>query len=100
MLILFRSAFVILYTVVSHSATTSAVRGVFKKKDSSPMSVPASKVRTRILAIGLTSCSGSPDQHAQNMPHKNIPGALDENFIMDEMTLILMNGVRTCFPVV
>ena len=30
---------------------------------------------------------------AQNMPHKNIPGALDENFIMDEMTLILMDPV-------
>jgi hypothetical protein len=30
---------------------------------------------------------------AQNMPHKNIPGALDENFIMDEMTLILMEPV-------
>jgi hypothetical protein len=30
---------------------------------------------------------------AQNMPHKNIAGALDENFIMDEMTLILMDPV-------
>jgi hypothetical protein len=30
---------------------------------------------------------------AQNMPHKNIPGALDENFIMDEMTLILMDPI-------
>lgn len=30
---------------------------------------------------------------AQHMPHKNIPGALDENFIMDEMTLILMDPV-------
>jgi hypothetical protein len=30
---------------------------------------------------------------ARNMPHKNIPGALDENFIMDEMTLILMEPV-------
>lgn len=30
---------------------------------------------------------------AKNMPHKNIPGALDENFIMDEMTLILMDPV-------
>lgn len=30
---------------------------------------------------------------AQNMPHKDIPGALDENFIMDEMTLILMDPV-------
>jgi hypothetical protein len=28
---------------------------------------------------------------AQNMLHKTIPGALDENFIMDEMTLILMD---------
>ena len=30
---------------------------------------------------------------AENMPHKTIPGALDENFIMDEMTLILMDPV-------
>jgi len=30
---------------------------------------------------------------AQNMPHKSITGALDENFIMDEMTLILMEPV-------
>ena len=30
---------------------------------------------------------------AKNMPHKNISGALDENFIMDEMTLILMDPV-------
>jgi hypothetical protein len=30
---------------------------------------------------------------AANMPHKDIPGALDENFIMDEMTLILMDPV-------
>ena len=30
---------------------------------------------------------------AQNMPPKNIPGALDENFIMDDMTLILMDPV-------
>jgi hypothetical protein len=30
---------------------------------------------------------------AKNMPHKTIPGALDENFIMDEMTLILMDPV-------
>jgi len=30
---------------------------------------------------------------AENMPHKNITGALDENFIMDEMTLILMEPV-------
>jgi DNA-binding transcriptional regulator YiaG len=30
---------------------------------------------------------------AQDMPHKNITGALDENFIMDEMTLILMEPV-------
>ncbi len=30
---------------------------------------------------------------AQSMPHKNIPGALDENFIMDEMTLILMDPI-------
>ena len=30
---------------------------------------------------------------AQNRPHKNIPGALDENFIMDDMTLILMEPV-------
>jgi plasmid maintenance system antidote protein VapI len=30
---------------------------------------------------------------AGNMPHKNITGALDENFIMDEMTLILMDPV-------
>jgi CENP-B N-terminal DNA-binding domain len=30
---------------------------------------------------------------AENMPHKNIPGALDENFIMEEMTLILMDPV-------
>ncbi len=30
---------------------------------------------------------------AENMPHKTIPGALDENFIMDEMTLILMEPV-------
>ncbi|MBA3602841.1 MAG: hypothetical protein H0W50_04205 [Parachlamydiaceae bacterium] len=27
------------------------------------------------------------------MPHRNIPGALDENFIMDEMTLILMDPI-------
>jgi len=27
------------------------------------------------------------------MPHKNIPAALDENFIMEEMTLILMDPV-------
>lgn len=30
---------------------------------------------------------------ALNMPHKNISGALHENFIMDEMTLILMDPV-------
>lgn len=30
---------------------------------------------------------------AKNMPHKNISGALDENFIMHEMTLILMDPV-------
>jgi helix-turn-helix, Psq domain len=30
---------------------------------------------------------------AQNMPHKDIPGTLDENFIMDAMTLILMEPV-------
>jgi len=30
---------------------------------------------------------------AGNRPHKNITGALDENFIMDEMTLILMDPV-------
>ena len=30
---------------------------------------------------------------AGNMPHKNITGAPDENFIMDEMTLILMEPV-------
>lgn len=30
---------------------------------------------------------------AQHMPHKNIQGALDENFITDEMTLILMDPV-------
>lgn len=30
---------------------------------------------------------------AQDMPHKSIPGALDENFIMDEMTLILMDPI-------
>jgi len=30
---------------------------------------------------------------AENMPHKNIPGALDENFIMDAMTLILMEPI-------
>ena len=30
---------------------------------------------------------------AKNIPHKNIPGAVDENFIMDEMTLILMDPV-------
>lgn len=30
---------------------------------------------------------------ASNMPHKNIPGALDENFIMDDMTLILMDPI-------
>jgi hypothetical protein len=30
---------------------------------------------------------------AQYMPHKSISGALDENFIMDEMTLILMDPV-------
>jgi hypothetical protein len=34
-----------------------------------------------------------PERLSQNMPHKNIPGALDENFIMDEMTLILMDPV-------
>ena len=34
-----------------------------------------------------------PERLAQNMPHKNIPGALDENFIMDEMTLILMDPI-------
>lgn len=33
------------------------------------------------------------DRLAQNMPHKDIPGALDENFIMDEMTLILMDPI-------
>ncbi len=30
---------------------------------------------------------------AKQMPHKNIPGALDENFIMDDMTLILMEPI-------
>ena len=30
---------------------------------------------------------------AKNMPHRNIPGALDENFIMNEMTLILMDPI-------
>jgi hypothetical protein len=30
---------------------------------------------------------------SKNMPHKNIVGAVDENFIMDEMTLILMDPV-------
>lgn len=30
---------------------------------------------------------------ASNMPHKNITGALDENFIMQDMTLILMDPV-------
>ena len=31
---------------------------------------------------------------AQNMPHKNITGAVDENFIMGDMTLILMAPVE------
>jgi hypothetical protein len=30
---------------------------------------------------------------SQNMSHKNIPGAVDENFIMNEMTLILMDPI-------
>ncbi len=30
---------------------------------------------------------------AENMPHKTISGTLDENFIMDDMTLILMEPV-------
>lgn len=34
-----------------------------------------------------------PERLAKNMPHKSIPGALDENFIMDDMTLILMEPV-------
>lgn len=33
------------------------------------------------------------EQLAPNMPHKEITGALDENFIMDAMTLILMDPV-------
>jgi len=37
--------------------------------------------------------SQETERLAQNMPHKSIPGALDENFIMDEMTLILMDPV-------
>lgn len=37
--------------------------------------------------------SEETDRLAQNMPHKEIPGALDENFIMDEMTLILMDPI-------
>jgi Family of unknown function (DUF6399) len=34
-----------------------------------------------------------PGRLAQHMPKKNIVGALDENFIMDDMTLILMDPV-------
>ena len=41
----------------------------------------------------VTYGKGESERLAQNMPHKNIPGALDENFIMDEMTLILMDPV-------
>ncbi len=43
----------------------------------------------QIIAFG----SEETERLALNMPHKNIPGALDENFIMDEMTLILMDPV-------
>ncbi len=37
--------------------------------------------------------SEETERLAQNMPHKNIPCALDENFIMENMTLILMDPI-------
>ena len=43
----------------------------------------------QVTVFGKEEC----DNLAKQMPHKNIPGALDENFIMDEMTLILMEPI-------